>query len=83
MGHQEMAEISDNQKNFIIRIRCRSSGRIVEEVTGNIPNSKELQDRASEIWNGNYCLGNNYGLRVYRSIGRPMRWKRVDQIGFW
>lgn len=76
-----MNEGFPNESKYIIRIRSKRAGRIVEEFTGTYINTPELETIASDIWNQKYCLSNEYGLRVYRAIGHPARWNKVDQIG--
>lgn len=78
-----MNECYAEEAKFLIRIRSKRAARVVEEVTGTYLNAVELEARASDIWNQKCCISDQYGLRVYRAIGHPARWKKVDQIGLW
>lgn len=78
-----MRECYPDEAKFLIRIRSKWAGRVVEEVTGTYANVVELEGKAAEIWNQKCCLGDEFGLRVYRAIGHPARWNKVDQIGRW
>jgi hypothetical protein len=78
-----VSECYPNEEKYLIRIRSKRAGRVVEELTGSYNNSIELEAKAAVIWNQKCCLSDEYGLRVYRAIGNPARWNKVDQIGIW
>lgn len=78
-----MIECHTAETKFLIRIRSQRDGGVVEEMTGTCLDTVELQAKASDIWNQKCCISDQYGLRVYRAIGHPARWKLVDQIGLW
>lgn len=68
---------------FAIRIRSARSKEIIKEIRGSCGNPRDLEGFASDIWNDNFCLTESFGLRVYRPLGNPLRWRRVDQLGHW
>lgn len=70
-------------RGFKIRIRDSQSGDVVEEVRGVDRPAVKIQALVANIWNDRFCLGERYGLRVYRALGSPVRWRRVDQLGYW
>jgi hypothetical protein len=70
-------------RGFVIRIKSMLSSDVVEEIRGLDGTAIEIDALASEIWNDRFCLGERYGLRVYRALGSPARWRRVDQLGHW
>lgn len=78
-----MSECYLVEAKYLIRIWSKRVGRVVEEVTGTYSSTVELEARASDIWNQKCCLSDEYGLRVYRAIGNPVRWNKIDQIGVW
>jgi hypothetical protein len=78
-----VSERYPTKEKYLIRIRSKRAGRVVEEVTGKFFNSIELDAIEADIWNHKFCLSDDFGLRVYRAIGYPSRWNRVNQIGFW
>jgi hypothetical protein len=78
-----MNECFPDEAKYLIRIRSKRAGRVVEEVTGACANRVELEAKASDIWNQKCCLSEDFGLRVYFAIGHPARWNKVDQIGRW
>lgn len=70
-------------EGFIIRIKNTPSSDVVEEIRGVDGTATEIEALASDIWNDRFCLGERYGLRVYRALGSPVRWRKVDQLGHW
>ena len=71
-----------DERKFAIRIRSVRSKEIVQEICGTYAHVKDLESLAADIWNSNLCLGESHGLRVYRPIGKPMRWRKVDELGY-
>lgn len=68
---------------FAIRVRSAQTKEIIKEIRGTCGNPRDLDALASDIWNDGFCLGVSFGLRVYRLLGHPLRWRKVDQLGFW
>lgn len=68
---------------FAIRVISVRSKEIIKEILGTCGNQRDLDALASDIWNDSFCLSESFGLRVYRLLGNPLRWQKVDQLGFW
>lgn len=78
-----MDSSAPHRRRFMIRIRSARSKQIVQEIRGACTNAIDVEWLASDVWNSGFCLGESYGLRVYMPIGNPLRWRKVDQLGYW